>query len=934
MRNASSRLRPPLYLGAAIALAWLAFALRVYSLDGQSLWYDEGFSIWLASQDLFSITYGDFNPPLHLYLLHFWMEWAGQSELAARFLSVIFSTFTVLATIRLGTRLFDRATGLVAGLIIAVAPLQLWYAQEVRMYAMVGALCLLASVALYEALAGRRSVWPIYVVATIAAVYTHYYAWMIVIAHTVFVVWWAARTWGRRVVRRAHLMGAVADRYTWPGPPRPLFLWIVSQLLLLLAVVPWLPLLRDHYRSQMLSYWPGTLSLRWVAERVFTMFSVGEATADGAQLVTLVFLTLIGVGVVGSVLRDRRSLDGVVFTMAYLIIPVLLLYLVIRDRPKFGSRYVLMAAPAFYLLAAAGLRVLWPRRGDLAIWRPIGIVVAGAALIAILGMSYHVDQRIYSDPTYARDDFRSLAGYLEEHVGEDEAVLLLSGHSFPVFDYYYDQDNWFPIPQETSPSPSVIDPVTLDIAEELDRLSANYSALWVVLWQDEVADPNGTVLALLDREAEALPIDAEFHDVGLRHYRLSPDSLFAADVQHPLGVSPSSEIRLAGYDLLSDPAAADAGVDLLLYWQALAPTDRNYKVSLRLLDSQGVVWASSDAQLAGFWYPTYRWVPGDVVLGRHRIPLPAGIQPLTYRLEMVFYAAEDGFEPVEMALGEIRVSRPLNPPSVDELEISTPVTAFFGGLELMGYDLSSREMRPGSEVDLTLFWQAHQGPGIRRQFEIRLGNSAIPLEPAYPVEQWQAGDVFQTRHHLRIPADNEGGVHSLNIVALDGASEPLGPAAHLTDVTVKVADRLFEIPEISHPERVELGTGVTYLGYDIEPREAKPGDTLHLTLYWQSREPVDTSYKVFVHLMNVGIGMWGQVDDVPVSGARPIPGWLPGEVIVDEYEVPIHLGAPAGHYYIETGMYDPDTMDRLPAVTGGQRLAEDRIVIDGIRIED
>lgn len=934
MRDAPSRPRPSLYLGATIALAWLAFALRVYSLNGQSLWYDEGFSIWLARQDLLSITYGDFNPPLHLYLLHFWMGWAGQSELAARFLSVLFSTFTVAATIRLGTRVFDRATGLVVGLIIAVAPFQLWYAQEVRMYAMVGALCLLASVALYEALAGRRSVWPVYLVATIAAVYTHYYAWMIVIAQAVFVVWWAARTWGRTVVQRAHLVGAVADRYTWPSPPRPLFLWIVSQLLLLLAVVPWLPLLREHYRSQMLSYWPGTLSLRWVAGRVLVAFSINGASADGAQLVTLVFLILIGVGVVGSVLRERRSLDGVVFAVAYLVIPVLLLYVVIRDRPKFGSRYILMAAPAFYLLAAAGLRALWPRRADVAIWRPVGLLAAGAALTAILGMSFRIDQRIYADPTYARDDFRGLASYLEDHVAEDEAVLLLSGHAFPVFDYYYDRDNWLSVPEETSPSPSVIDPVNLNIAAELDRLSTQYTGFWVVLWQDEVADPNGTLLALLDREAELMPLDVAFHDVGLRHYRLAPDSLFAADVQHPLAISPAPEIRLAGYDLLSDPAPADAGVDLLLYWQALEPMDRNYKVSLRLLDSQGVVWASSDAQLAGFWYPTYRWAPGDVVLGRHRIPLPAGIQPLTYRLEMLFYAAEDGFEPVKMTLGDISISRPSEPPTVEQLDIATPLTAFFGGLELMGYNLSGREMRPGSEVDLTLFWRAHQGPGIRRQFEVRLGNSTIPLEPAYPVEMWQAGDVFQTRHHFRVPADNEGGVRRLDIVALDGTGEALGPAAHLTDVTVQVADRLFEIPAISHPERVELGAGITYLGYDLEPQKAEPGDTLHLTLYWQSRAPIDTSYKVFVHLMNVGIGMWGQVDNVPVGGTRPIPGWLPGEVIVDKYDVPIHLGAPKGDYYIETGMYDPDTLDRLPAVSGGSRLEQDRIIIDGIRIED
>lgn len=927
------------YLPLVILLTLLAFALRVYRLGHQSLWYDEGFSVWLAGKDLASITTGDFNPPLYVYLLHFWLGGAGTTEFAVRFLSLLFSVLAVPLTIRLGTRLFDRPTGLLGGLLVAVAPLHLWYAQETRMYAMVTALSLLACGALFEALQGRRACWPIYLGATVAAVYTHYYAWMVVAAQTVFVLWWLTRIWGGRLLRRAQRLGAVAGRQPWPGLPRPFRLWLLSQIALVLAVVPWLPILREHYRYQNLTYWPGTLSLQWVAERTFTAFSVGETLGgDLAHWATLAFLTLGLVGIVGTLVRDRRKVDGVVFTTLYVVVPVLLLYLIVHDRPKFAPRYLMIATPGFYLLAAAGLRALWPRRRDALLWRPLGALAVVGSLAFLLTTSARSAVNMYFDPTYAREDFRGLARYLEQHVGEDEGVLLLSGHFFPVFQYYYHRTNWLPLPTDTRPSPSVDEPITLAIAEEIDRFAVNRSGLWIVLWQDEVVDPNGVVLALLDRVGRPLPVERQFHGLELRHYRLPSDALFAVDIQRPLGITPIPQVRLVGYDLLTDPTPADTPVDVLLYWQALAPMDKNYKVSLRLLDDQGIVWAVRDGQLAGFWYPTYRWDTGEVVLGRHKIPLPPGIPPGRYELRAIFYDAEGSMNAVELSLGDIAVARPSRPPTVEALQIPHPFSAFFGGLELLGYDVAPLEAPPGAEITVTLFWRAHQGPGIQRRFQLRLGDSLIPLRLSYPIEQWRAGDVFQTRHRVRVPARNPGGVQPLQLVVLDADGQMVAPPAQLAEMTVTVADRRFEVPtDISHPERVELGTGVTFLGYDILTPVVKPGGTLRFRLYWRARAPMEISYKVFTHLLNVyqgqEQGMWGQLDRVPVHGTRPTTGWLPGEVLIDEYEMQVDPGAPPGEYYIEVGMYDWRTMQRLPAIAGGQRLPGDRVLLEGVRIE-
>jgi len=75
---------PPLVFLAF--LAFLAFALYTFRLDLQSLWYDEGFSVYLARMSLGEITArtaSDIHPPFYYYLLHFWVKAFGSTEFSS-----------------------------------------------------------------------------------------------------------------------------------------------------------------------------------------------------------------------------------------------------------------------------------------------------------------------------------------------------------------------------------------------------------------------------------------------------------------------------------------------------------------------------------------------------------------------------------------------------------------------------------------------------------------------------------------------------------------------------------------------------------------------------------------------------------------------------------------------------------------------------------
>jgi hypothetical protein len=194
-----------------------------------------------------------------------------------------------------------------------------------------------------------------------------------------------------------------------------------------------------------------------------------------------------------------------------------------------------------------------------------------------------------------------------------------------------------------------------------------------------------------------------------------------------------------------------------------------------------------------------------------------------------------------------------------------------------------------------------------------------------PTSRWARGEVFCTYRDLEIPADLSPGDYDacVGLIGDEGSVVALG--------TVSIAEqaRRFELPHPQYPMRAELGGVVAFLGYDLEETRLVSGDTLHLTLYWQAQKRMEKSYTVFTHLLDTQNQIWGQKDNIPVSGNYPTTAWWEGEVVFDEYEIPIKTDAPAGEYRIEIGMYDATTGERLSIFTNqGQRLSENRILLE------
>ena len=412
--------------------------------------------------------------------------------------------------------------------------------------------------------------------------------------------------------------------------------------------------------------------------------------------------------------------------------------------------------------------------------------------------------------------------------------------------------------------------------------------------------------------------------------------------QYPAQASLAGKVVFLGYDLYGPVGSGDT-LQVITYWRCLEEMDEDYSVYVRLEDEAGHLWGQTDNWPAKGFLPTSQWEEGMIVKDEYGIETLAGTPSGDYRLEVGMYSILEGGGTRVLSRWEapqrtVRVVQPLTPPSVERLEIQNPLQKSLGGrVELLGYNLSPTTFRPGDPLPLTLFWRAEsdldQDYFVLLQLRAEGGTSWMlhrerPADGSYPTTLWEQGEVVREQLDAPIPADVPSGRYALIAGLADaGSGEEMGLAS-LTELTVEGRPRIFEVPPIQHPLEVNLGDQVELLGYDLDATELKAGGTLSLTLYWKTLTEMDTSYTVFVHLLDAKDKIWGQRDSIPGNGALPTTGWLPGEVIVDQYEVPIQPDAPPGQYVIEVGMYQAETGERLLIINQKGQVVDNKILLE------
>jgi len=636
------------------------------------------------------------------------------------------------------------------------------------------------------------------------------------------------------------------------------------------------------------------------------------------------------------------------------------------------------ALPPLCLLCAFGAVWLTERLETAIPWR--GAPATSAAVLCLMLLAAMVlSYRDYFSPWQQRLDQGQIIGRSLIEAAEvmnatriPDGVWILPASSLrprnlPYYEvsFLYDgpePEHTLTVDEETAPA-------------QLSQISQGYQRAAVINWKEYVleeaynslnSDPKGLLDFLLIKYGRHMRTDPH-ESFDLVVYEIAPSTDFSiAQSLEPLSADFGGQLQLEGIAFGGSslhttsteeeveskilPSGKEGWV--VLQWRALADLEADYKVAVYLLDSQGRMVGQTDKLLlSNYLETTSRWDASQSEMDYYILSCRPATPPGKYTVQVAVYDgstmdrlsvfdAESGAYTTSIAVGEVQVIKPSTPAEVQpQGQLPPSQVSIAPGLQLLGYDMPVTAPGPGETVRVALYWRATED--VSRDYLVSLQlkdhhgepwfvQQDRPVDGTYPTTEWEKGEVLRDWHDLHLPPDTPAGHYVLLVQVLEGG-ETIGQA-RLGHVEVRGRPHQFDVPEIQHPLEATLGDGVLFLGYDLSSEDVKPGDTLHLTLYWQALDEMPISYTVFTHLLDAEEHIWGQMDSVPLRGEAPTTGWVSGEVVTDRYDIVVAPDAPPGEYVIEIGMYDATAGQRLPVLDAPGQPKDDRILLQSIQV--
>jgi hypothetical protein len=766
-----------------------------------------------------------------------------------------------------------------------------------------------------------RFTWA-YIVATAAALYTHYYAVFIVlvqVAYLLLTYLWRGRAFAFRSIR--DLSNLLLPFITIGLLYLPWVVYAGSRLLNYVenkrGVEGYIPLAFVHFWvDHIVAFSLGHLSAnlqdyRWAALAVAVIALLGFLT------------TLYG--------KNRRA----VLLLLYLFGPLLLGYLInlfYPFTPRFFERTLLLAAPAYWLYTALGL--LWLRERH--------ILLAGTAATTMLLVICVTLIGFYSTFRYPHEDYRPLLSEIAAQAVPEDTILASYQWQLGFYQAYLPAPHpkFFVVPgwgqgwSSANPNSQLMPDLTGLLAESPRLWFPAYQASGHI-WEDE---------------AEAALAKLGYPAV-LKWYSPQTKLVMTGGTQVLTRPAPTAnfENRLRLLEAAVGEETYQAGRDVIpasLVWQKQKNLGSDHYVSLRLADATGYTWTTRDSYpQAGHAFFTDMAI-GDIMIDRHGLLTPAGAPPGRYRLLLSIRRVNDArpldlvdeaSQPLgaELLLAEVELVIPDPPVGLAALPVQVVTEANFEQqLQLVGYTVGQGPFKAGEVLPLVLFWQALADyPAVSTivmELQDGAGNVAASFEqgPIWPTGQWREGSIWRDPHDFILPPALRPGDYRLvvglvtpeqNWLKVNGDQQ-----LRLGSVTTIDRPHVFEPPAPEIELDVVFGQQARLVGLDLPQTQVKAGETLPLTLYWQAVAPLERNWTVFVHLVNSEGEIVSQQDQMPGQGQFPTMGWTPSEYLVDGYNLPIPAQTLPGDeaYKLRIGLYDANDSSRLPVTEAGEAIQE------------
>jgi uncharacterized membrane protein len=307
----------------------LNLLLRLLFAGSREVCMDEPFSIFWAQQDIrsiFNMLQNENNPALHFLLLHGVIKFFGTGAFAVRFLSVLFSSLSVVVIFLIGRRFFSRFTGVAAASVFTLSTMQMYFSHEARVYSL---FLLLASLSFYTCMvinSGRHSKWHFVWLFcwNLLLIYSHYFGFFVLLTELFAVL-------------------------VFRGMRRSLKPVLLVFAMLALCYIPNLIVLYNRFALSV----QGT----WVKPPEWTELygNLNRFMNTRYNMLVLIFIFLV----TGFFLFRRKKLipvfrqfvsnRAVLFVLCWFVLPYLMMFLLSFRFPMFIDRYILFTSVPFYI---------------------------------------------------------------------------------------------------------------------------------------------------------------------------------------------------------------------------------------------------------------------------------------------------------------------------------------------------------------------------------------------------------------------------------------------------------------------------------------------------------------------------------------------------------------------------------------------------------
>ena len=132
--------------------------------------------------------------------------------------------------------------------------------------------------------------------------------------------------------------------------------------------------------------------------------------------------------------------------------------------------------------------------------------------------------------------------------------------------------------------------------------------------------------------------------------------------------------------------------------------------------------------------------------------------------------------------------------------------------------------------------------------------------------------------------------------------------------------------------RVNFQDEIALTGWELEQRVVAPGDSVHLTLYWECLAAMDNTYTVSTQVLGADWRKVAQWDSLP--GDIDTKTCQIGQQVVDRRVLEIAADAPPGGYELRLLLYEGQTLKRMRIINAkGRVLPNDFHILGQIRIQ-